>query len=167
MNDSQPIESLRIGASPFPDSLSNDEILSLLEAAKTSNEPESARALMSVMLRQLRAGNRSISPYVDNWIIYAFGQILEEGRSADEAFGLKGIRGKHKRPDTHDRDLIAAAIVILAMRSGTKWEDAVGDAANKLFEDGRGDKAVQAAYTKHRDTLQLLPSASLAAIVSE
>ena len=90
---------------------------------------------------------------------------MEEGLSPEVAFGLKAIRGKYKRFDTHDRDLIAAAIVILAMRLGTKWKDAVGEAANKLFEDGRGDRAVQEAYKKHRETLQLLPSPTLAAMI--
>jgi len=63
--------------------------------------------------------------------------------------------------------LIAAAIVVLKMRSGAKWEDAIGDAANSLFDDGVGDKAVQAAYAKHHEALNLLPTNTLAAIIPQ
>lgn len=165
MSDNQPIESVRARRSVFPEAAGHDELMSALEAAKSGHSPESARALMAEMLRQLQAGSKTIGPYVENWAIYAFTKVLEEGWKADQAFGLLARPGKRERPDTHDRDLIATAMVILAMRSGITWQEAIGDAANRLFEDGTGDKAVQAAYAKHHQTLGLLPTNTLAAIV--
>lgn len=165
MRDDQPIESLRTLCSVFPEAASHDELLSALEAAKSGHDPDSARALMAEMLRQLQAGSKTIGPYVENWVIHAFTKILEEDWKADQAFGLLARKGKYERPDTHDRDLIAAALVVLEMKSGTTWEEAVGEAANKLFEDGSGDKAVQAAYAKHHETLSLLPTETLASLM--
>lgn len=77
---------------------------------------------------------------------HAFGKIVREGWSADHAFGLKLKRGKRQRPDTTERDVIAAAYMILLIRNGWTWLDAKGQAANLLFPDGRGEKAVEAAY---------------------
>lgn len=165
MKDNQPIDSLRVTGPVYPEPASHDELLSALEAAKSGHSPESARALMAEMLRQLKSGSKTIGPYVENWAIHAFTKILEENWKADQAFGLLARQGQHERPDTHDRDLIATATVILEMRSGMTWREAIGDAANRLFEDGSGDKAVEAAYAKHHQTLGLLPTNTLAAIV--
>jgi hypothetical protein len=165
MSDNQPIETMRARHSAFPEVAGHDELMSALEAAKTGHDPESARSLMVEMLRQLQAGSRIVTPYVENWIIHAFGKILSEGCTADQAFGLKAERGKHERPDTHDRDIVATAMVILAMRSGKNWSEGIGEAANLLFEDGTGDKAVQAAYSKYHEALDLLTSSNLSALL--
>ena len=165
MNDNQPIESLRARDSVYPEPATPDELLSALAAAKTGNDPESARALMTEMLRQLQAGNRSITPYVENWVIHAFTKIIEEGYLADQAFGLKARKGMHARPNTQDRDIIATAIVILAIRAGNTWEYAIDDAAYKLFNDGTGDAAVKVAYSKYRDSICHLCNEELAALI--
>lgn len=167
MKEQQSLEQMRLPASEreYSEPATHDELLSALELSKTGHSPETALALMAEMLRQLQAGSRSITPYVENWVIHAFAKILEEGCSADQAFGLKVCKGKYERSDTHDRDLVAAAIVVLAIKSGMKWEDAIGEAANKVFEDGLGDKAVQAAYAKYRETLELFPKPYLASLI--
>ncbi len=165
MSDNQPIESLRMRCSVFPEPANHDELISALAAAKTGNDPESARALISEMLRQLQAGSQSITPYVENWIIHAFAKIIEDGYSADQAFGLKARHGMHARPNTQDRDIISTAIVILAMRAGNTWEFAIGDAANRLFDDRTGDAAVKAAYSKYRDSICHLSNEDLADLI--
>ena len=106
-------------------------------------------------------------PFVENWIVHAFGKIIEDGYSPDQAFGLKAVRGVHERPDTHDRDIVATAMVILAMRAGENWENAIWKAATALFDHGRGDSAVKTAYTKYKDALNLLPDASLTALIPD
>lgn len=167
MSDNQPIGSLRLRCSVFQEPATNDEMLFALEAAKSGNEPEIAKELMAEMLRQLRAGSQTIYPYVENWVIHAFAKILEENWKADQAFGLLARHGKRKRVDTYDRDIIATAMVILAMRDGFTWECAIDDAANKLFEDGSGEAAVKAAYSKHRDSVCHLSNEELAALIQQ
>lgn len=142
-----------------------DELLSAIQAAKTGNDPDSAHALMREILMRTRSGDRSILPYLENWIIHAFGKIIEESYSADQAFGLKPRQGKHARPDTQDRDIIATALVILAIRAGNTWECAIDDAANRLFVDGAGDAAVKAAYSKYRDSIYHLSNDELTALI--
>ena len=166
MSDSQPIESLRVRGSVYPEPATHDELLSALEAAKSGNEPETARELMAEMLRQLRAGSRTIYPYVENWVIYAFARILEEGWKADQAFGLLARHGKRKRANTHDRDIIATAMVILAMRSKNTWECAIDVAANKLFDDGSGEAAVKVAYAKYKESVDPLSDDELAELIA-
>lgn len=165
MSDNRPIDSLRMRCSVFPEPATNDELLSALEAAKSGHEPESARALMAEMLRQLKSGSKTIGPYLENWVIHAFTKILEEDWKADQAFGLKARLGKHARPNTQDRDVIATAIVILTMRGGSTWESAIGDAANQLFDDGIGDAAVKAAYSKYKDSINHLTNEELGALI--
>ncbi len=90
----------------------------------------------------------------------AFRRMAEGGWSADHAFGLKQKRGHHQREDTFERDVMAAAFVILRMRQGWRWEAAIGGAANLLMPDSTGDKAMQAAYAKFKG-LSALPSETL------
>jgi hypothetical protein len=163
MKDDQPIDSLRLSFHERDNSepANADELRSALAAAKTGTDPDSAHALMREMLTRIRSGDRSIMPFVENWIIYAFGKVIEDGYSADQAFGLKARKGKYERPDTLERDIKAVAAVILSTRSGDSKQRAIGDAANLLFPYGTGDKAVEKACEKYMDTLNDFPSSLL------
>lgn len=99
------------------------------------------------------------------FIKLAFRRIAEDGWSADHAFGLKLKRGHRQRDDTTERDVMAVAFVILRMRQGWRWSDAVGGAANLVMPDGRGESAVETAYAKYRETLSLFPDETLGSLL--
>ena len=106
--------------------------------------------------------------HVDSDILYAlmkhvFARIME-GQSADQAFGLTGIKGKYIRPDNTSRDIRAAAIVVLQMRKGISWEDAVIDAADNL---AISDRIVERACETYKAGLSLLPDEPLMQIAGE
>lgn len=81
---------------------------------------------------------------------HVFEKMIVDKWKPEQAFGLKGRKGKYPRPDTKDRDYLIAANVILLMRKGQNWEDAIGNTANVFFDDFNGDKAVINAYAKNR-----------------
>lgn len=91
------------------------------------------------------------------FVRHAFRRIVEDKKSADVAFGLSQGRGEYERPFNADRDVIAAAYVVLLMREGWTWLDAKGEAANLLFPDGRGGKAVEHAYENYKHALHGVP----------
>jgi hypothetical protein len=94
-------------------------------------------------------------------LFHAFGRIVNEGVSADVAFGLKLRRGKYPRSNTIARDVMIAALVVLHRRRGHTLPFAQGEAANAFCPDGKGEKAVAVAYKKHRATFETLPDSSL------
>lgn len=98
--------------------------------------------------------NVQLSPiehaFVD-YVGHAFKRITEDGESTQVAFGLQAARGKYKRGDATERDLIAVIHVIMLMRMAWKWQDAIGEAANHWFPDGKGEKAIEAAYSKFKN----------------
>jgi hypothetical protein len=115
-------------------------------------------------------GNVQLSPIERafvNYVGYAFARIAEEGKSTQVAFGLQLGRGEYPREDTTDRDLTAAAHVTLLMRNNWTWVDAKGEAANLLFPDGKGEKAVEEAYRKYKETLWILPNKTLTLMLPE
>jgi hypothetical protein len=127
-----------------------------LAFVKYGHDPEAARDLMKYFHERITKGLPFNQPVLLEYLGHAFGQILNENKSADEAFGLKLARGKYPRPNTTERDAIAAAYMVLLMRSGRTWEEAKGEAANFLFPDGTGDKAVETAYSQCRDEFHAL-----------
>lgn len=171
MNDDQSIEALRLSLEERSrieaSEPSAEELMILLEITKKGTNPALSRSFMVIALRQLREGNRTIFPLIENWVIHAFGKIIDDKESADVAFGLTTGKGKRARPDTHDRDILIAAHVILDMRDNKKWDCAIGDAANLFFPDGKGDKAAEAAYSKYKDILGMLPDETLRGLIGD
>ena len=96
--------------------------------------------------------------HVDPDVLYALMKhvfaLIMEGKSADQAFGLKRTKGGYKREDTYERDLHAAAIVVLNLRKGFKWLDAVADAAVHL---SISESTVKRACADFREGLDYLP----------
>ena len=84
------------------------------------------------------------------YMAHVFSKMIEDMWTADQAFGLKKRRGQYIRPNKSIRDYECAANMLLLMRHGTKYEDAVGDTANLYFKDGQGDRAVKDAYSKNK-----------------
>lgn len=103
----------------------------------------------------------------DKFIRMAFEKIVEQGWSADQAFGLALRRGKRERENTIIRDISGAAYMVFLMQRGHKWLDARGAAANLLFEDGNGDKAMETAYKIYKEYLLTLTHEELIALLPE
>jgi hypothetical protein len=96
---------------------------------------------------------------------YVFEKIVVESWNADQALGLKRRRGKYKRAETETRDYELAACMILLVRKGKKWLEAKGETANQFFEDGKGEKAVEAAYSNHKHLFTLFSDEQLEEII--
>jgi len=148
------------------DRVSDSELNGMLAVAKHGHDPITVKRLMAQLLARMDDGiesedNRFARRVLLEYIQHAFQLILEEGASADQALGLVRRRGKYIREETAERDIQAASLVVLAMRSGKTWLDAVGDAANLLFPDGKGERAVQTAYSKYKAMLQDAPDSFL------
>ncbi|TYP65371.1 hypothetical protein [Stutzerimonas stutzeri] len=98
------------------------------------------------------------------------GEITKKGTrirlTADQAFGLTMRKGQGNIKGTLDRDLKATACMILLMRDGVLWQDAKGYAANLLFPDDEGEKAVERAYESHRVLLEMLDRDTLLATLA-
>ena len=84
---------------------------------------------------------------------HVFEKMIVDKWKPEQAFGLKRRKGKYPRPDLTDRDYLIAANVILLMRKGQDWSDAIGDTANLFIDDSKGDRAVMKAYSKHKDLI--------------
>ena len=100
--------------------------------------------------------------YVDSDLLYEFMKpvfaSIMQGNTADQAFGLKLIKGKYEREGNYMRDLSAAAVVVLLMRKGVKWEDAINDASEYL---GIGDRIIMRAYSHYKEEFEWIPDSAL------
>jgi hypothetical protein len=136
-----------------------------LAEVKYGHDPVAARSLIEYFHERFREGLPYNERVLFEFLSHAFEKIIENGWTADHAFGLELKRGHFERPDTTERDIIAAAHVILLMRQNRTWQDAKGETANLLFPDGRGDKAVEAAYAFYKDALSHYPDELLTQMV--
>ena len=144
----------------------------MLAIAKGGSDPEAVKGLMAQLLACMDDGieseeNRFALRILLDYVRHAFRLILEEGATANQAFGLRTRRGQYRREDTTVRDIQAASFVVLGMRSGKTWLDAVGDAANQLFPDGKGERAVQTAYSNYKEFLENAPDSFLADLTEQ
>lgn len=146
--------------------ISDADLKGALAAVTYGHDPVAALNLITYFYQRIDNNSPFNEQILFDFIHHAFGKIVNDGVSADHAFGFKQRRGKHARKDTFERDVVAAAIVTLNMRNGMTWLEAKGDAANKLFPDGHGEKAVEAAYTQYRDTFNTLPDATLKSVIN-
>ena len=138
--------------------VSDDDLNSALAAVKYGHDPDSALKLVQYFYERIHHGESYNEPVLLEYLHHTFGKIIEDECSANHAFGFKLKRGHYKRETTSERDVFAAAIMILLMRKGWTWLDAKGEAANRLFPDGKGEKAVEAAYKLYSDALSNVPN---------
>lgn len=127
--------------------VTDSDLNGALAAIKYGYDPTAARNLIEYFHGQFESGDAFNEKILIEFLSHAFRKIVQDGWSADHAFGLKLKRGHYERPDTFERDLIAAAYVILLLRNNWTWLDAKGEAANLLFPDGKGEKAIEIAYS--------------------
>ena len=148
------------------DEVSDADIHGALAAVKHGHDPVAAKNLIEYFYERIHEGKGFNERVLLAFLDHAFGRIVNEGWDPNHAFGFKLKRGKHTREDTTERNIVAAAYVVLLMRRNWLWKDAKGEAANLLFPDGRGDKAVEKAYGQYR-ALECLPDEYLAGLLPE
>jgi hypothetical protein len=138
-----------------------------LNAVMYSYDPVAAKNLIEYFHERFSQAMPYNQDVLLAFIKMAFRRIVEDELRIDIAFGLAQQRGKYQREDTTERDVMASAFIILRMRQGAKWNDAVGEAANLLMPDGKGDRALQTAYEKYRDCLSLFSDEALKEMLPE
>jgi hypothetical protein len=134
--------------------ITRDDLDAAFASIQNGHDPEAARNIIECFHERMSKGFSYDEDFLHTYMAYVFAGIVEGNKTADQAFGLTLERGKYDREDTTDRDMTATACVLLLMRKGANWQEAKGDAANLLFPDGTGDRAVDAAYSQHREELQ-------------
>ena len=101
-----------------------------LNAVVHGHDPAAARNLIEYFYRRISVGQPYNQHILVEYLHYAFGKIINDKVTADQAFGFKLTRGKYERDDTSERDVFAAAYMTLLMRKGWTWLDAKSEAAN-------------------------------------
>lgn len=149
------------------DDVTDDDLENALVGVKYGHDPIAARNLIEYFYERMSDGRGYNQRVLNEFISLAFTRIVEGDWTADQAFGLTLGRGRYERKDTSERDIACVAYVILLMRHGWTWLDAVGEAANQFFPDGRGEKAIQAAYTIYKSELGEYPDTSLLGMLPE
>ncbi|MBL8453522.1 MAG: hypothetical protein JNK97_12315 [Zoogloea sp.] len=132
-----------------------------LSAVKNDRDPEAANNLIGYFHERMKAGEPYDVDALHELMAHVFSEMVEKKRTADQALGLALVRGKYRRTDNFERNISGAAYIVLLTRNGWRYQDAVGEAANLLFDKDKGDKAMQAAYTEYREALNWLPSEKL------
>ncbi len=145
------------------DNVTYDQLSNIIEILKHHFDPALSHKVIELFHERMQDDE-----HIDPEVLYALMKhvfaLIMEGKSADQAFGLKGIKGKHNRPDNSSRDVRAAAIVALQTRKGVNWEDAVTDAATHL---AISDRTVERAYKAYKEGFEWLGDESLMQIAGE
>lgn len=131
-------------------------------------DPEVTRRMVEYFFQRLDEGIDFNERILHQWLHHAFG-LIRKGHSAKAAFGFTRQRKRPAALNT-ERDMAMAASVILCMKNAPqeitdRWEYAVGETANRFFEDGKGDKAVKAAHSKYRDAFSIFSDNELRQIL--
>lgn len=146
-----------------------------IEYIKVNHDPETVMKIIEYFHERMSNGEPYDRDMLHVFMAHVFdrivnGEVMKNGTvaklTADQAFGLKLRKGQGNIKDTQDRDLKAAACMVLLMRKGMLWQDAKGQAANLLFPDGEGDKAVERAYEEHCALVECFPDEVLEMLVS-
>lgn len=141
--------------------VTDKDLYGALAAVMHGFDPVAAHNLVRYFHDCLQDGRPYNEQILLDYVYHAFGKIINEKVSADHAFGFKQSRGKYQREDATERDVVAAALVMLHMRNKKSYLEAKGDSANALFPDGEGEKAVEAAYSQYKSVLQYMSTEAL------
>lgn len=135
------------------DEVTPEGLYNIIQYLKGNFDAELSRKVIELFHERMRDDIDFDPALLHSLMKHVFAQLMD-GKSADQAFGLKAIKGKHNRADTYERDLHAAAIVILNIRAGDTWLDAVATAAVHL---DISESTVTRACKDFRSGLDLLP----------
>ncbi len=139
------------------DEVTPEGLYNIIQYLKGNFDPELSKKVIELFHERMRDEIDFDPALLHSLMQHVFAQILQ-GHSADQALGLKAIKGKYNRPDNTERNLRAACIVILQMRKGISWECAVSDAAGHL---SISDRTVERAYKTYREGIEILPDDTL------
>lgn len=147
------------------------DLLTAIACLKDGHRPEAARNLIEYFHERMQDDDGYDTEVLHLWMKHVFALIIE-GKTADQAFGLKGIKGQYNRPDTFSRDMCAAASVVSRRRQkdddskeeAVSWESAVTDTALKMQLSSR---TVERAHEAYRDGLEYLADEGLEQITKE
>ncbi|GAB3471622.1 hypothetical protein [Azotobacter salinestris] len=131
----------------------HEELAAELSFLKTGHDPVAARSIIEYFHERMSNGLSYDKNILHDLMAHVFAGIVA-GKSADQAFGLKLVRGGYERPDTIERDVPAAASVMLLMRKKKTWEQAIGETADRFFPDENSERTVERAYAKYREELE-------------
>ncbi|UCO97511.1 hypothetical protein LF844_23075 [Metapseudomonas lalkuanensis] len=145
------------------DNATRDDLLTAVECIKHQFAPDAARNLIEYFHERMEDGDYYDVEVLHLLMKHVFALIVA-GKSADQAFGLKAIKGQHNRPDTFARDISAAALVVKQRRKGASWEAAVTDAAEHL---GLNNRTVERAFEAYREGVECLPDEQLEQITGD
>lgn len=140
--------------------VTRDDLDAALASIKRGHDQEAAQNIIEYFHERMSTGISYDQQFLHELMAFVFAGIAE-GKTADQAFGLKLQRGKYEREDTTERDVTAAACVVFMRRKGVRYLDAKGDTANLLFPDGKGEKAVEEAFREYRCELECCTSGTL------
>ena len=136
------------------DDVTPKELLTIIEYLKHHFDPDLSRKVIELFHERMRDDEQVDPVLLHELMRHVFTKIME-GSSADQAFGLTCKQGGYEREDTYERNIHATAIVILNLRKGSKWLDAVADAAVHL---SISESSVKRACDEFREEFELLPS---------
>lgn len=153
--------------------LTVEDVEGAVASVKFGYDEEAARNLIHYFHFMLRDGGLFCSTHLNpkerlfiEFVEHAFARMTEKGKTAEIAFGLELGRGEYQRKDTTERDVEAAAVVILLRRNGWPRTDAVEEAANIDPEWPEGEW-VAGACRKYEEELSRLSDTSLLEMIPE
>lgn len=132
------------------DHLTPDELYNAVVLIKSSHEPTAARNVIECLYERLRDDVPFDVRVLELLVLHAFARMLEEGRTLDQGFGVKNVRGQYARKDTTIRDLQLAYLVAEKQADGLAVETAINDVEDTTKF---GSGIVERAYRKHKDVL--------------
>lgn len=142
------------------DRVTSAELLTIIEYLKCNFDPVLSGRLIELFHERMQ-DDEHVDPDALHALMKHVFALMTEGRSADQAFGLKPIKGKYNRTDNYERDRTAAAIVTWLVRKGVTWENAVSDASEQL---NIGHRTVERAFITYREGLECMPDEQLSLI---
>src|SRR5690554_6025448 len=137
--------------------ISLDELFTLIEYLKVNYDPERSLKVIACLSARMESDDYVPPELLQALIKHAFALIVE-GRTADQAFGLKPVKGQYPRLNNELRNMQAAALVFLQMRKDNNWENSVTDVAEAMELN---DSVVRRAYSEYKDVFFWLPNETL------
>jgi hypothetical protein len=156
------------------DNATESDVSGALAAMESGGNKAAALALAQFFYERLDGGDgeldgereiavKAFSPLMHKYMHLVLRRIVVDGWTPGQAMGFTARPGRPKT-GKEDRDIKIAAFVCLTRMKGKSKEMAVGDAANKYFPDGNGDRATEKACAKYEDAFNLFPVEALESI---
>lgn len=145
------------------DLTSHSALLAVLEYLEHNHDPELVKRVISRFYEPMRDDEFVAHELLVKFMKCVFSRMME-GQTADQAFGLKAVRGKYPRTDITDRDIAIAALVIHHMSSGNSWENSIYYASDRL---GISDTTTKRAYRQYHSVVKLLLPETIRSLAEE